>query len=264
MVSPFCWGCLTPLRQTSRTILPSPSAAVSRGPAFHTSAALQFMGRASQGGKKGSTVLKFRQPASSTMKKKKKFVEKARPPPVGERKALRKRIVLSNPNALEVEGLQELSEETMVDSRLRGTVLALPVPMLDQLRAVQAFKPKQGWSIFRRPCTVLRRETLELGRFFDGVTGDTEGGGAVIKKIVGGARKSGKSVHLLQAMAMGFIKNTRISICYQQLRTAVRGESKFVRSERGHGRSAVPHRRCEQGGSFRAPCLSQPPYCSGR
>ncbi|KAL2858740.1 mitochondrial ribosomal death-associated protein 3-domain-containing protein [Aspergillus pseudodeflectus] len=206
MVSPFCWGCLTPLRQTSRTILPSPSTAVSRGPAFHTSAALQFMGRASQGGKKGSTVLKFRQPASSTMKKKKKFVEKARPPPVGERKAIRKRIVLSNPNALEVEGLQELSEETMVDSRLRGTVLALPVPMLDQLRAVQAFKPKQGWSIFRRPCTVLRRETLELGRFFDGVTGDTEGGGAVIKKIVGGARKSGKSVHLLQAMAMGFIK----------------------------------------------------------
>jgi hypothetical protein len=247
------------------------------------------MGRPSQGGKKGSTVLKFRQPAVAAMKKKKKFVEKARPPPVGERKAIRKRIVLSNPNALEVEGLQELSEETMVDSRLRGTALALPVPMLDQLRAVQAFKPKQGWSIFRRPCTVLRRETLELGRFFDNVTGDVERRGAVIKKIVGGARKSGKSVHLLQAMAMGFIKkwvvftipegnrsrsvfclatdnacSTRISICYQQLRTAVRGRSKLVRSERGHGCFAVPHRRCEQGRSVRASCLSKPPYCSGR
>jgi hypothetical protein len=35
----------------------------------------------------------------------------------------------------------------MVDSRLRGTVLGLPVPMIDQLRAVQAFKPKQGWTL---------------------------------------------------------------------------------------------------------------------
>ena len=107
--------------------------------------------------------------------KKKKPVDRPRPPPIGERKALRKRIVLSNPNALEVEGMRDLSAENMTDSRLRGSVVGLPVSMLDQLRAVQAFQTKQGWSIFRRPGTVVRG--------------------------------AGKSVHLLQAMAMGFLKN---------------------------------------------------------
>lgn len=133
-------------------------------------------------------------------------MEKSRPPAVGERKALRKRIVLSNPNALEVEGMQELNGETMVDSRLRGQVLALPVPMIDQLRAVQAFKTSQGWSIFRRPGTVLRRETLEMGRLFDNISGEAAGSRTVVKKIITGQRKTGKSVHLLQAMAMGFTK----------------------------------------------------------
>lgn len=127
----------------------------------------------------------------------------------GERKAMRKRIVLSNPNALEVEGMNDLSVETMVDSRLRGTVLGLPLPMIDQLRAVQAFKPKQGWSIFRRPGTVLRRDTIEMGRLFEEISGETENHkkGKVVKKIINGTKGSGKSVHLLQAMAMGFLKN---------------------------------------------------------
>lgn len=127
---------------------------------------------------------------------------------MGERKALRKRIVLSNPNALEIEGMQELSLETMVDSRLRGTVLGLPVPMIDQLRAVQAFKPKQGWSIFRRPGTVLRRDTIEMGRLFEQISGEGDAAqkGKVVKKIVTGMKGSGKTVHLLQAMAMGFLK----------------------------------------------------------
>jgi small subunit ribosomal protein S29 len=148
---------------------------------------------------------KYRQAKSAKMKKKKP-VDRPRPPPVGERKALRKRIVLSNPNALEVEGMQDLSEETMVDSRLRGTVLGLPLPLVDPLRAVQAFKPKQGWSIFRRPGTVVRRETVELGRQFDMISGEGEEKGKVVKKIVTGVRATGKSVHLLQAMAMAFTK----------------------------------------------------------
>lgn len=170
-------------------------------------------------------------------KKKKRPVERARPPPVGERKALKKRIVLSNPNALEVEGMQDLSPETMVDSRLRGSVLGLPVSMIDKLRAVHAFQPKQGWSIFRRPGTVLRRETLEMGRLFESISGKSVSGenisgesisgegkgaaaegegapaegqsaerGRVVKKIITGLRGSGKTVHLLQAIAMGFLK----------------------------------------------------------
>jgi small subunit ribosomal protein S29 len=157
---------------------------------------------------KSLTVQKHRVSAS-LRKKKKKVTERARPPAVGERKALRKRIVLSNPNALEIEGMLDLSPETMVDSRLRGSVLGLPAPMIDQLRAVQAFKPKQGWSIFRRPGTVLRRDTIEMGRLFEQISGEGESPqkGKVVKKIVTGMKGSGKTVHLLQAMAMGFLKN---------------------------------------------------------
>lgn len=150
-------------------------------------------------------MVKYRQAKSAKMKKK-KTVERPRPPAVGERKALRKRIVLSNTNALEVQGMQDLSVENMVDWRLRGSVVGLPVPMLDQLRAVQAFKPTQGWSIFRRPGTVMRKETLEMARLFERI--DTEGAdkGKVFKRVITGMRGTGKSVHLLQAMAMGFLK----------------------------------------------------------
>lgn len=157
-----------------------------------------------KGGLEGAP--RFREAKSAKMKKKTP-VERARPPPPGERKALRKRIVLSNPNALEVEDMQDLSPETMVDARLRGSVLGLPVPMLEQLRAVQAFKPKQGWSIFRRPGTVMRKESLELARMFEDISGDGEGKGKAVKRVVTGVRGAGKSVHLLQAMAMGFLKN---------------------------------------------------------
>ncbi|KAL4977425.1 mitochondrial ribosomal death-associated protein 3-domain-containing protein [Aspergillus desertorum] len=202
MTSSFCSGCLTRLRQTPRAVLPPPTTAVPRA-AFHTSAALH---RAVQKPKaSGFEGPKYRVGAAVKIKKKKP-IEKSRPPAVGERKALRKRIILSNPNALEIEGMQELNGETMVNSRLRGQVLALPVPMIDQLRAVQAFKTSQGWSIFRRPGTVLRRETLEMGRLFDNISGETAGNRTVVKKIITGQRKSGKSVHLLQAMAMGFTK----------------------------------------------------------
>lgn len=170
---------------------------------FHTSTALY----ANPMKKKSNAVdiqAKFRTGRSVRIKKK-KIVDRPRPPAVGERKALRKRIVLSNTNALEVAGMQDLSLETMIDSRIRGAVLGLPVPMLDQLRAVQAFKPSQGWPLFRRPATVLRRETLEMGRLFERISEGSEKG-ATFRKIVTGMRGSGKSVHLLQAMAMGFLK----------------------------------------------------------
>ncbi|EAW11856.1 mitochondrial 37S ribosomal protein mS29 [Aspergillus clavatus NRRL 1] len=202
MVSSFCWGCLTRLRPASRAILP-PSLTTTRVAAFHSSQVQYAMPAKKKASLDGPP--KYRQAKSAKMKKKKP-VDRPRPPPVGERKTLRKRIVLSNPNALEVEGMPDLTGETMVDARLRGTVLGLPLPMLDQLRAVQAFKPKQGWSIFRRPGTVMRRETVELGRLFDQISSDGEDKGKVVKRIVTGVRGSGKSVHLLQAMTMAFGK----------------------------------------------------------
>ncbi|KAL4811107.1 mitochondrial ribosomal death-associated protein 3-domain-containing protein [Aspergillus unguis] len=223
MVS-FCRGCLTQLRQTPRAILQSPTA-LPRGPAFHTSAVLQKnpLAKKSSSGHMGP---KYREAVSIKIKKKRPQ-ERVRPPAVGERKALRKRIVLSNPNALEVEGMQELSAETMVDSRLRGSVVALPVPMIDQLRAVQAFKTHQGWSLFRRPGTVLRRETLEMGRFFDNISGEGPEKASVVKRVLTGQRKSGKSVHLLQAMAMGFTKDW-IVLSVPEARDLVSGTASYA------------------------------------
>ncbi|PYH43381.1 mitochondrial 37S ribosomal protein mS29 [Aspergillus saccharolyticus JOP 1030-1] len=204
MVSSFCWSCLTRLPTASPRAMLPPTLTAQRVAAFHTSGTLL-----------ASPLKKKANPQSSgpgyrskqgVKLKKKKHVERARPPPVGERRALRKRIVLSNPNALEVADMQDISADNMVDSRLRGTILGLPVPMLDQLRAVQAFKPKQGWSIFRRPGTVTRRETLELGRLIDGISDKPEDKGKVVKRIITGPKGTGKTVHLLQAMSMAFTK----------------------------------------------------------
>lgn len=214
-MSSFCWSCLSRLRPTPRaTALLPPTQAPQAAPAapaatataqFHTSTARNA--NPTRKSKSQDAAPKHRQSTSIRIRKKGP-VERARPPPIGERKALRKRIILSNPNALEVEGMQDLSAENMVDARLRGSVVGLPMPMLEQLRAVQAFKPKQGWSIFRRPGTVLRRESLEMGRLFDRVSAEDGGDkGVVVKKVVTGVRGAGKSVHLLQAMAMGFLKN---------------------------------------------------------
>ncbi|RAL15615.1 mitochondrial 37S ribosomal protein mS29 [Aspergillus homomorphus CBS 101889] len=205
MVSSFCWSCLTRLPTASPRAMLPPTLTPQRVAAFHTSSTLLASPL-----KKKSTgnvaAPRYRQANSARMKKKGKAVERARPPPAGERRALRKRIVLSNPNALEVEDMQDISAENMVDSRLHGAVLGLPVPMLDQLRAVQAFKPKQGWSIFRRPGTVMRRESLELGRLIDSISNNPEDKGKVVKRVLTGAKGTGKTVHLLQAMAMAFTK----------------------------------------------------------
>ncbi|KAJ5325642.1 hypothetical protein MYU51_000473 [Penicillium brevicompactum] len=210
MASSWCWNCLSRLRLTPQALTPSATPRISNAP-FH-STALKY-GIPPKKKTSSQTVQKHR--VSASIRKKKKRPERSggggggRSMAPGERKAMRKRIVLSNPNALEVEGMNDLSVETMVDSRLRGSVLGLPLPMIDQLRAVQAFKPKQGWSIFRRPGTVLRRDTIEMGRLFEEISGETETPkkGKVVKKIISGIKGSGKSVHLLQAMAIGFLKN---------------------------------------------------------
>lgn len=80
------------------------------------------------------------------------------------------------------------------------------MPMLDQLRASGAFKPKQGWAIFRRPGTVMRSETLEMGKMIEGITSEGENKGKAFKNIISGVKGSGKTVHLLQAMTMAFAK----------------------------------------------------------
>jgi len=143
--------------------------------------------------------------------------KEARPPAPGERKAIRKRIVLSNTNALEVPGLQELSKENSTDEAIRSKVMALPDELVDSLRAVEAFKVNQGWSFFRKPATLIRQETFEMSRLMDEIAvkapdkrlerkGAQDQRGRTIRRIIYGERAAGKSVLLLQAMSMAFLK----------------------------------------------------------
>jgi len=139
---------------------------------------------------------------------KKKIKDRPKPPAVGERKAARNRIVLSNINALEVPSMADLSTENMADAEQIGKVLGLEGPLLDQLREVKAFKRTQNWSMFRRPATLIREETVNLGQDFEDVNDsiqDPKMGLRTIRQVITGPRSSGKSLLLLQAMSMAFL-----------------------------------------------------------
>ncbi|KAL8767270.1 MAG: hypothetical protein Q9209_006196 [Squamulea sp. 1 TL-2023] len=143
---------------------------------------------------------------SLVIKKSKKQVEnRARRPAPGERKALRKRIVLSNVNALEVPEMQDISAENMYDRRMEGQVLGLPGPIVDQLRAVEAFKTTQCWGLFRSPGTLVRRETVDMGKMIADMS-EEQGSRKTVRRVLVGEKGSGKSMILLQAMTMAFLK----------------------------------------------------------
>ena len=146
--------------------------------------------------------------AKQTFTKKKKKptgAERGRRPAPGERKALRKRVVLSNTNALEIHGLQDISAESITNEGLRGQVLGISGPIVDRLRAVEAFKVPQGWALFRRPAMLMRQETLDFGSEMEDLTQD--GAMKSIRRVFVGERGSGKTLMLLQAMTMAFLKD---------------------------------------------------------
>ena len=124
-----------------------------------------------------------------------------RPAP-GERKAYRKRIVLSNTNALPVHGMEDLSVENMFKQESRGVVLGIPGDTVDQLRAVDAFKPTQAWGMFRRPAMLVRNETVEYAKLLE----ELQGQGKSVRRVLVGERGSGKSLIALQAMTMAFLR----------------------------------------------------------
>lgn len=130
-------------------------------------------------------------------------------PAQGERKAQRKRIVLSNDNALEVSSLQDLSKENVLSEKNEGKVMGLPQEkVVDALRAVEAFKTTQGWSLFRRPAVLMRKEAIQLARLFKEVEDSASGQQKkTVQRILCGERMSGKSTLLLQALAMGFLRD---------------------------------------------------------
>jgi small subunit ribosomal protein S29 len=123
-------------------------------------------------------------------------------PAQGERKALRKRIVLSNTNAFVVEDLQDLTVKSLATGDMQGKVAGLSEDVVDSLRAVEAFKTTQGWHLFRRPATLMRKETAQVSSLM----GVAEAQKKTVRRILVGEKASGKSTLLLQGLAMAFMK----------------------------------------------------------
>ena len=155
--------------------------------------------------KKGAVAKPASRQGTTLRLSKNKRETTGRPPAPGERKALRKKIVLSNTNALEVKGLQELNGQNGTAAKLaefKGQVLGLTDENVEALRALDAFKHTQGWNLFRRPATVIRKDTVAIAKALE----DAEGGKKVAKRVLFGEKGSGKSVLHLQAMALALNK----------------------------------------------------------
>lgn len=139
--------------------------------------------------------------AKSFAMKKKVPVKAGKPPMPGERKAMRKRIVLSNTNALQVEGLHDLSKD-MEMAVHTGKVVGLPGEVVDSLRAVEAFKVTQGWGMFRRPALLIREESVFVTENMKAAEEQKAG----LRLVIDGQRGTGKSLMLLHAMATAFVR----------------------------------------------------------
>ena len=85
--------------------------------------------------------------------------------------------------------------------------MALPDELVDSLRALEAFKVGQAWGFFRRPATLIREEAFELGTKMDTITTNGNKNPIMERRVVHGERATGKSVLLLQAMTMAFLKD---------------------------------------------------------
>ncbi|KAI2463611.1 mitochondrial ribosomal protein [Annulohypoxylon bovei var. microspora] len=216
MASPNCWRCL--VRPSQRltvptTLLPtsSPSTAAPAA-AFTTSAAqlarLPFSKTPkaktrTTHGSEGGMSRHIRVGKMLVLGKKRRNADKLKPPATGERKAFRKRIQLTNNNALLVTGLDELTVENIVDPSAVGQMVSLPPDLIDQLRTSEAFKPTQNWNLFRSPHMLLRKESVDLATQLTEAIAKKE----TLRLVVTGDRASGKSMLGLQALATGFMNN---------------------------------------------------------
>jgi small subunit ribosomal protein S29 len=192
-----CWKCLSRANST-------PATASSRITSFTPCKSFSTTTTKLAGPAK---AIKPQNTIKQSLKIKKKGREKStgKPPASGERKALRKRIVLSNTNAIEVKDMPELNKQ-LVDDLLKednegasatGKVVSLPGATVDSLRAIEAFKPTQGWGLFRKPALLVRRDAVNLTRSL--VSAEAEK--TTFKQVIDGSKGSGKSMMLLQAQA---------------------------------------------------------------
>lgn len=196
MSTSICTSCLARLQIGRLTWLARASPAPNSS--FHSSASQQNVVK-----KKTNTAVsrapKLRESRSARIVRKRK--DRPKPPPVGQRAMERRRIILSNTNALELEDMEKLTPTNMADESKAGNVLALDGPVLDQLREAKAFKTTQNWNLFRNPSTLQRHESVQIGADINAVNES----GKTCHRLVTGNKASGKSVHLLQAMSMAYL-----------------------------------------------------------
>ena len=196
----ICTRCLARLRLSNRhAILSTPIQSSS----FHTSSpqhASPLKKKANQ--TPGNQIFAKRESRSAKIKK----GTRQRPvlPAVGEIRTQRKRIVLSNTNAPEIRGMQDLSASNMAVEGNAGKVFGLPGPLLDQLREAKAFKPSQNWSLFRRPATLIRDESVTIAADIQEINDSRS---ITHRKIIVGDKQCGKSLLLLQAMSTAFLND---------------------------------------------------------
>lgn len=216
MVSAHCWRCLSTTTRSSPHAIQSLLVPRTATAAFSTTPA-SFKTPPKAGGTKKGTVAIRRPGEQTTFKRKKKNVptKTGKAPMPGERKAMRKRVVLSNTNALEVVGLKDFDKamleevlkpefkESGASDGLLGKVVGLQGETVDALRAVEAFKPNQGWGLFRRPGVLMREESVVLSRKIV----DAEKKKQVLRLVVDGDKGTGKSLMLVQALATAVLRD---------------------------------------------------------
>ena len=144
-----------------------------------------------------------RESRAARLKKKPRVVSGL--PQPGQRREEKRRIVLSNTSALSLPRLQDLGKDNMTKEEIVGKVLAFREPVLDQLRAVEAFQTTQKWSFFARPATLIREETRKIGSLIREVTHSKEP--KIYRRIYSGGKATGKSVMLAQAQALAFMND---------------------------------------------------------
>lgn len=197
MSIPVCTRCFSRMRISSTRLIVPATTSLLQTSSYHTSASLRAAPGQSGGGPKHKVYYRnLRQPSYSSKRKQ----DSRKRPAVGERRQQRTRIVLSNPNALDVKGLDDLSLRTFNDDKSVGRILSFDGQTIDQLRESRAFKRSQSWGLFRKPATLIRGENVQIGQWM------AQSGTDSRRIVVSGEGSSGKSVLLAQTMAMAFLK----------------------------------------------------------
>ncbi|KAK0624692.1 mitochondrial ribosomal protein [Bombardia bombarda] len=198
-------GLTRPVALRNVAVTAAPCAAAAAAASFSTSAYLQAI--IARPKKKAVEVAFGHHRAGKKMKlskfKKANKGDRGKAPAPGERKAYRKRILLSNNNAIPVAGLQDFAPETMLDPSSAAKVLSIPDAVVDQLRTIEAFKTTQSWSIFRKPSMLVRAETVELATRMQGAAANKQ----ALRLVATGDKLTGKSMLLLQAMTHGLLND---------------------------------------------------------